>query len=230
MWSTLIQLFRPGNPMEGLSDDFEKMYGIVQEMAQMVRPHIFKHSLTLEQRSEIYKLDIQVNKLERAIRKRVVNHVTMSREQIPYCLLLMSLVKDVERIGDYIKNISEISELGGGPIPEGDLSRELAELADTAMLMMNEVYTVFSNEQQERANELVQIGRMAGKRCDHLLVALAKSDFTATETTSLVLLTRFYKRVSGHLLNIASSVIMPLHKIDFYDEQLVTFDNNPDMD
>ena len=230
MWSTLIQLFRPGNPMEGLSDDFEKMYGIVQEMAQMVRPHIFKHSLTLEQRSEIYKLDIQVNKLERAIRKRVVNHVTMSREQIPYCLLLMSLVKDVERIGDYIKNISEISELGGGSIPDGDLSRELAELADTAMLMMNEVYTVFSNEQQERANELVQIGRMAGKRCDHLLVALAKSDFTATETTSLVLLTRFYKRVSGHLLNIASSVIMPLHKIDFYDEQLVTFDNNPDMD
>ena len=230
MWFTLIQLFRPGNPMEGLSDDFEKMYEIVQEMAQMVRPHIFKHSLSLEQRSEIYKLDIQVNKLERAIRKRVVNHVTMSREQIPYCLLLMSLVKDVERIGDYIKNVSEISELGGGPIPEGDLSRELAELADTAMLMMNEVYTVFSNEQQERANELVQIGRMTGKRCDHLLVALAKSDFTATETTSLVLLTRFYKRVSGHLLNIASSVIMPLHKIDFYDEELVTFDNSPDMD
>ena len=61
-------------------------------------------------------------------------------------------------------------------------------------------------------------------------MALAKSDFTATETTSLVLLTRFYKRVSGHLLNVASSVIMPLHKIDFYDEQLVSLDNNPDMD
>jgi len=37
----------------------------------------------------------------------------------------------------------------------------------------------------------------------------------------MVLLTRFYKRVGGHLLNVISSVVMPLHKVDFYDEQLI---------
>ena len=230
MWSELIELLRPGTPMEGLSDDFEKMYGIVQEMGRGVRPHIFDHSLSIEQRSEIYKLDIQVNKLERSIRKRVVSHVSMSRHHIPYCLLLMSLVKDVERMGDYIKNISEVSELGGGSVPEGELRKELAELADTAMVLLEEAFQIFKDQDQERANELVQVGRMAGKRCDNLLVSLAKSDFNAAETTSMVLLTRFYKRLGGHLLNVLSSVIMPLHKVDFYDEHLVVVGTTPETD
>ncbi len=230
MWSELIELLRPGTPMEGLSDDFEKMYGIVQQMGRTVRPHIFDHSLSIEQRSEIYKLDIQVNKLERSIRKRVVNHVTMSRNHIPYCLLLMSLVKDVERMGDYIKNISEVSELGGGSIPGGELRTELGELADTAMVLLDEAFQIFKEQDEERANELVQVGRMAGKRCDNLLVELAKSDFDAAETTSMVLLTRFYKRLGGHLLNVLSSVIMPLHKVDFYDEHLVVLGTTPEAD
>ena len=230
MWSQLLTLFRPGNPMEGLSEDFQEMYEIVQEMARVVRPHIFDHSLTMAQRSALYKQDIQVNKLERSIRKRVVAHVTMSRDHIPYCLLLMSLVKDVERIGDYIKNISEVSELGGGPVPDGELQEELAELADTAMMMLEEVFKAFTEQDQERANELIQIGRMAGKRCDSLLVELSKSDLTARQATTMVLLTRFYKRVGGHLLNVISSVVMPLHKVDFYDEQLIILGASPEAD
>ena len=81
-----------------------------------------------------------------------------------------------------------------------------------------------------RTNELVQVGRMAGKRCDNLLVELAKSDFNAAETTSMVLLPRFYKRLGGHLLNVLSSVIMPLHKVDFYDEHLVMLGTTPESD
>ena len=46
----------------------------------------------------------------------------------------------------------------------------------------------------------------------------------------MVLLTRFYKRVGGHLLNVVSSVVMPLHKVDFYDEQLVMLGTKPDSD
>ena len=55
------------------------------------------------------------------------------------------------------------------------------------------------------------------KRTDRLLVELAKSDFTVTQTTSMVLLTRFHKRLCGHVMNILSSMVMPLHKVDFFD-------------
>jgi hypothetical protein len=34
-----------------------------------------------------------------------------------------------------------------------------------------------------------------------------------------VLLTRFYKRIAAHLSNVLSVVVMPLHKIDYFDER-----------
>ena len=40
----------------------------------------------------------------------------------------------------------------------------------------------------------------------------------ARTTTALVLGARFYKRIGGHVLNVLSSVVMPLHKVDYYDE------------
>jgi len=38
----------------------------------------------------------------------------------------------------------------------------------------------------------------------------------------LVLATRYYKRIGGHVLNVLSSVVMPLHKVDYYDEDVLT--------
>ncbi len=38
----------------------------------------------------------------------------------------------------------------------------------------------------------------------------------------MVLLTRFYKRLGGHTMNIISSVTMPVHKLDFHDEKYLS--------
>ena len=207
--------------MAKLARDFEMMLGIVGEMAQLVEPHIFTQELPMDSRNKVYKLDVKVNKLERKIRKRVVAHVTLGRGHIPYCLLMMTLVKDVERIGDYIKNVSEVSKLGGGRIPEGPLHDELAELVSIGMKLLADTGTILAEQDREQALEWIQEGRAAGKRCDQLLVELAKSDFNASQTTAMVLLTRFWKRVGGHLVNILSSVVMPLHKVDYYDEAII---------
>ena len=34
-------------------------------------------------------------------------------------------------------------------------------------------------------------------------------------------LVRHYKRVAAHLLNVLSGIVMPLHKLDYYDEEYV---------
>ena len=221
MWLELLSIFRKGDAMETLADEFRAMLRLLQQMSEIVKGHIFDQDLSLDERSRVYKLDIQVNKLERSIRKRVVSHVTLSRDHVPYCLLLMTLVKDAERIGDYWKNISEVSTLGAGTIPEGELKAELQEIIDLAMTLMNDLVPILDSSDRERAEELLQTSRLTSKRCDQLLVELAKSDFQAAETTALVLLTRFHKRIIGHSFNILSSVVMPLHKVDFYDEQFL---------
>ena len=89
------------------------------------------------------------------------------------------------------------------------------------MTLMDALVLILAASDRDRAEELLQISRHMGKRCDQLLVELAKTDFSAAETTAMVLLTRFHKRIIGHSFNILSSVVMPLHKVDFYDEQFM---------
>ena len=105
MWLELVSIFRKGDPMETLASEFRDMLRLLQQMCDIVKDHIFDQNLSLDQRSQVYKLDVKVNKLERSIRKRVVSHVTLSRDHVPYCLLLMTLVKDAERHGVRVRPI-----------------------------------------------------------------------------------------------------------------------------
>jgi phosphate uptake regulator len=205
--------------MKVMADEFMKMLSTTNEMMGIVRPHVFDDTLSLDDRRKVYKLDVKVNRLERSVRKRVVSHLALTKQDIPYCLLMMTLVKDAERIGDYVKNLSEVGELGGGTLPGGDLRRELEDLVEMADTLFAETANIIKEQNKARAVALIEEGRTAGKRCDRLLVELAKSDLTAAQATRMVLVTRFYKRIGGHLVNILSSVVMPLHKVDFFDER-----------
>ncbi len=222
MWMELLQIFRSGDPLEASGRDFLKMLALGHEMARIVEPHLFEHALSLEDRARIYDLDIAVNKLERSIRKRLVSHLSLQKSQAAYCLLLFSLVKDAERIGDYIKNVAEIASLGGTDVPPGVIRDELTELTGIAMRLFEATPQIVASQDRERAGELIQSGRSAGKRCDNLVNEIARSDHPAGAVTSMVLLARFYKRIGAHLVNILSSVVMPVHKVDYYDEREMT--------
>ncbi len=56
------------------------------------------------------------------------------------------------------------------------------------------------------------------RRCDRLVKAVGRSNYDAATTTAFILGARYYKRIGGHVLNVLSSVVMPLDKVDYYDE------------
>ena len=60
-------------------------------------------------RKDLFSTDKRINKSERRIRRELVVHATIHGvTHFPGCLVLMSLVKDAERVGDYSKNLFEI--------------------------------------------------------------------------------------------------------------------------
>ncbi len=79
----------------------------------------------------------------------------------------------------------------------------------------------FAKSDEEGAVELIRQGRDTNHRCDALINRIAKSDYDAATTVAVTLATRFYKRIGSHLLNILSGVVMPLHKLDYYDEKVL---------
>lgn len=220
MFKQLISALRGESTLREAKADFSRMLELAQEMFVEASAVYWGKPLTPERRTALYEKDVEVNRMQRQIRKQIVAHLGgPSPSDVTYGLLLMSLVKDVERIGDYAKNLLEVPDLTGWPVPREDtLSDELGELRRKTEDLSRSVTRVIEEFDRNKAHELTIEGRTLSKRCDDLLRKVARGDYKTGEAVNLTLGIRFYKRVVGHLLNLLSSVIMPLHKLDYFDE------------
>jgi phosphate uptake regulator len=226
MLRELLNLFRSDDAIARMGNDFTRMLDLAQDLTVRAGHVFFDDKGPSIQGLEIAKADIEINKLERHIRKQVITHLTLStsRQDVTYCLLLMSLVKDVERLGDYATNVAEVHDEGGGPLPDDEHAAELRDIRREVEATFSAVAEVFSSSDSARAVDLIKHGRVVTGRCDDLISRVAISAHDASTTTTLVLGARYYKRIEAHLLNILSGVVMPLHKVDYYDERVIESD------
>ncbi|MEN9579197.1 MAG: hypothetical protein RJA70_2206 [Pseudomonadota bacterium] len=209
---------------------FGEMMELVEGMVVFAHAVYWGKVQTAAERSALYERDVRVNKLQRQTRREVVASLSGPVPgDVPYGLMLMSLVKDIERLGDYAKNLAEVPSLTHDNVaervlPDDENVEELRHISDSIMLLAREAKRVYVACDKERAAELTAQGRANAKRCDKLVAAIARSDYPACVTVDLTLAVRFYKRIQGHLLNLLSSVIMPLDKLDYYDAKSFTQD------
>jgi phosphate transport system protein len=220
MLRELIAILRSDNPLKPMGDNFNRMFQLTKDMALDAGTIFFEGNAPPERRTRLYETDVEVNKLERVIRKQVVAHLSVAGNSpdLPYCLRLMSLVKDVERLGDYAKNLSELVDMYAGELPQDDVLKELKEIRKGVEEAFVAAADILDSSDTERAIEFIRKGRDFAHRCDALIQKISRTEYDAGTTTAVVLATRYYKRFAGHVLNILSSVVMPLHKLDYYDE------------
>ncbi|MFQ5789769.1 MAG: PhoU domain-containing protein [Acidobacteriota bacterium] len=223
MLRELLTIFRSDNPLRAMGESFARMLQSTFDMTLSAGEAYFGSAVSPEDRTRIYEMDVRVNQLERSVRKQVVAHLSVAGNtpDVPYCLLLMSLVKDVERLGDYAKNLSEAVDVRLKPLPDDEIVQELREIRRGVEEAFRSASEIFATSDRERALRFIQQGRGLAHRCDALIQRIARSSYDASTTTALVLGTRYYKRIGGHVLNVLTSVVMPLHKIDYYDEDEV---------
>ena len=237
MLKELISLFRSDQPLQDMGTNFAAMLKLTYEMTLQAGEIYFGGPVSPDDSNSLYKRDIQVNKMERRIRKQVIAHLSLtgSSPSLPYCLLLMNLVKDVERIGDYAKNLAEVRQYHPLPLPDDEYVGELKAIREGVEQSFVLASEVFVASDRERAMDLIREGRSLTHRCDMLVARVAASDYGARDATAVVMGARFYKRIAAHVLNILSSVVMPLHKLDYYDEkelppELVELEGTADED
>lgn len=221
MLRELKALFSPRQPLAEMGADFARMIDLTGESVAEAGHAFFRtEPLEPELENSIRRRDIQVNKLQRKIRRQVVAHLSLdqTRSDVPYCLLVMSLVKDVERLGDYAKNLAGIRSMHPDPLPDDDIVRELAGVRDWIAGDYETLWDVFDSHDEKRAGELIVAGRDITRRLDEMIYEAVEADYPARTVAVLVLGMRFYKRIVAHLVNVLTGVVQPLHKLDYYDE------------
>ena len=75
--------------------------------------------------------DIEINKYQREVRKDVLKHLSMAGvEEVSSGLVLATIVIDLERIGDYTKNIVEIAKDYKPKLTIPELEEDLKKLGN----------------------------------------------------------------------------------------------------
>jgi phosphate transport system protein len=168
---------------------------------------------------EIHATDVRVNKAERAVRKKLVVHVSVrgAKADLPMVLAAMSIVKDAERIGDYCKNIWDLANEGVS-LAGGDDEPTLVAYRDRTSQAIGEAAGILSERDADRANELIKQLDVYRSEYDDAIDEQVHSTGTPREAVPRALLFRYLKRITAHLMNVLTSLVMPVHRLDYYDE------------
>jgi len=168
---------------------------------------------------DMYEKDKEINRMEWEIRRKVLEHLVFSgnKEDVPAVLILTSAVVDIERIGDYSKNISELADICPREAIVGeDHARFFREIEAQILEIFALTHASHKEADAEKAQTAMEMHWRISERCDEMFEQLASEKELTTEYAVIyTLLARYLKRVSSHLKNIASSVVNPFPRMGF---------------
>jgi phosphate uptake regulator len=206
--------------LEKMSARFEQMLEDGRHVFDLAATALLAGGDTEVIRKDLFDTDARINRTEQEIRRQLVVHGSVhgGAVHLPELLVLMSVVKDAERIGDYAKNIYDLAarhpDLG-----DEDERNRLISHKDRISKVLVKTRNLYHQRDEPAALALIaEIGELEDV-CDervHSLLAVEGRNMAAP-----VLAFRYFKRTIAHASNIASSVVMPLDKLDYFDEPKV---------
>lgn len=169
-------------------------------------------------RQDLFDTDKRINQAEQKIRREIVVHATVhGATSFPSCLVLMSVVKDAERVGDYAKNIFDLAEMTPRP-PEGLHKEQLVRLKDRISSLMTSCREAFDNQDRKEGRLLIREAEAIEDECDRHITNIVRSQEPIDLGPTYVLAYRYFKRTASHVFNVATSIVQPIDKIDFSDD------------
>lgn len=221
MFEKLSLLWKGDAPLKNEYEQFVEMLKKSRTVYHKIS-HVLKTGENINDiEVEVYQADIEINKLERKIRKALVTHLSINPGQaIAGSLVLMSVVKDAERLGDFCKNLYEASAYWCRSCSEMYYADRINIFEKYVSETFDSTITAFETEDDVLASEIIQDEVKWNKRFDNFIGEIADSDIPTREAVCTVLMVRTFKRLQAHLSNIASSVVLPVHHIDHRPKHL----------
>ena len=165
--------------------------------------------------------DEEINQYHRDIRKKVVTHYSVSKDvtNINSGLVLINMVIDIERVGDYTKNILDLAKYYPKKLKSEKVSEDLRIIEQAVIERFQNTVKAVEEMDEIAAKELIKSYRSdLGKLSDNLVASSISGNLKIGEehmASSMVLYARYLKRIGAHLKNITSVVINPFESIGY---------------
>jgi phosphate uptake regulator len=203
-------------------DDVERM------LVQMVRDGravydaataaVFGGGTSKDTKRTVKGTDREINEAQRQVRRALIVHASVTGSpDLALAMAYMSVVKDVERVGDYAKSLYDIARYGAD-FSQAEDREELEHYCNAVGNLLDEAAMVFEERNTERATELVTKADGFIDDYDEHIKAAAHAEGPAPAAVVRALYYFYLERITAHVMNLMTSLVLPLDQLDYYDE------------
>ena len=219
MFKQIFELFQSDSLYEQALMECHEMLEIDRKMFnESVKT--LRESDTADIPIDIYAMDKKINEFERDVRRKVMTHLTVSgTKNLGSGLILVSVVVDIERIGDYTKNIYDLACEHPKRLQGGSYEEKLVNIENSTKNFLNSTIDVFKEQDIDSARKLMtdyktDISQVSSEIVNGI-VSGQNNDFSSEQAGSLCLYARYLKRIAAHSRNLVSSIVNPFERIGY---------------
>jgi phosphate transport system protein len=218
----LLELWRSDNLLTQALNDSHAMLESTEEMfTESVKS--LRESDSGEMGMDVYKKDQIVNKYEREVRGKVLKHlaITGGAHVIPG-LILTSIVIDIERIGDYTKNIKDIALAHPKRLECGTYEDDIQRIERGVADLFKGALPALRRSDKSLASRLIRENWWMLKKSDEVVIELIKEkdpSLGSGNAVTTAMYARFLKRIAAHLINMLTGVVNPFEHIGFHSDE-----------
>ena len=166
------------------------------------------------------KRDVEINLFQKDVRRKVVTHYAVSQnvEDLPNGLVLLNMVVDVERVGDYTKNILDLALNYPDTMLAEEFSSELAEIEREVISRFEKTITAINSQDEEVARSLMATYKDVVSSSDNIVngcISGELSQGSESRSVTLALYARYLKRIAAHLKNISTILVNPFEAVGY---------------
>jgi len=167
------------------------------------------------------KRDVEINIFQRDVRRKVVTHYAISQDidDLPNGLVLLNMVVDVERVGDYTKNILDLALNHPNIIKSEEFSEDLYRVEQEVISRFSKTLEAIHTQDADVARSMmVSYKETLTSISDDIVNGCISGEITLgdeSKTVSLALYARYLKRIGAHLKNITTVLVNPFDAVGY---------------
>ncbi len=211
LFKDVINLWKADDLLSQSWDESYKMLNLSHEIFQQALIYL-RNGENIDTLKALKKRDKEINEYQRDVRRKVLTHYAVEQDTSNMAdgLILINMVVDIERIGDYCKNILDLAINHDQSIKSSEISEDLAMIEEEAKSRFEKTIQAIQAQDVEIAKSLMEgyKEQMTGKS-DEIVNGILKDELhfgSEARTASIALYARYLKRIGAHLKNITTTL------------------------
>jgi Na+/phosphate symporter len=220
VFQDIVKLWNSDDLLSQAWDESYKMMVLSNEIFNQAIKYL-RNGENKETIIALKKRDMEINAYQKNVRRKVVTHYAVSQDidDLPNGLVLLNMVVDVERVGDYTKNILDLALNHPNTIRSEDFSEDLHHVENEVIERFRKTLEAIHTQDADVARNLMKTYKKTLTNVSDTIVNGCISGEIRLgdecQTVALALYARYLKRIGAHLKNITTVLVNPFDAVGY---------------